>query len=253
LQHLNNNKLSIQSTPMMDAAMKRIISGEDMNDDNRPLSMDAEEVDDPNSMTTAGAGPTSPALVENDMDIDMNDVRHNIASMTDTPRSSVSDMSDVGGQDDNDVEHRYEQDRHIYVSEAAKHPMHRRIIQDERIVNIGGAVNIPRNDSKVSSSDSSNSMRGSSQNSSRDWGWFEDVHASEHANNSSPHQLHKRKSTDEKHKHKKHGKNRHGGGGLGTVGLPNRDNNGTLPAFCVACLWSWMTRSSTSHILFLRV
>jgi hypothetical protein len=149
--------------------IKRVISGDDMNvtsnaQEGQQLhqlhQLQAHNVDTTTSNTGSESGlstnfDTAPAVVENDMDIDQ-DVSGGAHFATSSNRSSLSDISeghdtglDIDGDDN---------------------------MEDQLTMERG---TLTRNDSKMSSD--SNSVRGGSQNSSRDWGWFEDVHASEHA------------------------------------------------------------------------
>lgn len=176
--------------------IRRVISGEEFHDAvaaTEEEATTAEEMNQQhtNTMTTQGA----PTLVENDQDMDIDvdvavdmdvGVTH-IASASETPRSSLSDVSAAAKS----VQEEYEQ----MMSEEA--PMH--VIREQVTTNLNqGRANLPRSDSKASS-DSSNSMRGSSQNSSRDWGWFEDVHTNEQM---TPHQKRKEISDDKGSKKK---------------------------------------------------
>eukprot|EP00339_Tiarina_fusa_P005320 CAMPEP_0117057456 /NCGR_PEP_ID=MMETSP0472-20121206/39897_1 /TAXON_ID=693140 ORGANISM="Tiarina fusus, Strain LIS" /NCGR_SAMPLE_ID=MMETSP0472 /ASSEMBLY_ACC=CAM_ASM_000603 /LENGTH=514 /DNA_ID=CAMNT_0004774365 /DNA_START=182 /DNA_END=1726 /DNA_ORIENTATION=+ len=166
--------------------IKRVISGDDMNVTSNEQQGEQQANNNVDSIGNTGSDSglstnfdTAPVLVENDMDLDQDVGRVAHMATSETPRSSLSDVSaahDTGLDIDGD-ENMEDQDQ-----SARKEP--------ER-------GTLTRNDSKMSS-DSSNSVRGGSQNSSRDWGWFEDVHASEHAQ--APQS--KRKATSDKNSKK---------------------------------------------------
>jgi len=96
----------------------------------------------------------SPAVVENDMDIDVHC----------TPRSSVSDVSEAVRSDG-----RLEAGD---TSMGDPRPLQRTAVGQQAVVNVSGATSFPPQDTHSIDS-SSASMKGSSQNSSRDWGWYE--------------------------------------------------------------------------------
>ena len=230
-----NQQLKLQK---MLGAIKRVISGDNMLNLDPPEAATGGVVGE--SMNDNSGTPTStvsapPALVENDqyMDVDPGvTVTHIASTALDTPGSSISDLSDG-----------HLAAMHRWVDQEGDINMQNEGIFQPRIFPMRlsnsipeqAAANFPRNDSIVSSSDSSesNSMRGGSQNSSRDWGWFEDVYTSDH--NLTP-QL-KRKETSENDKNnKKKGKKR-----SSLVPLGNDENseeiihsileNGTLTVF----------------------
>jgi hypothetical protein len=121
-----------------------------------------------------------PALAESDMEVDV-DTTNFISSST--PRSSLSDMSDAvaaaaGLQEEMDdmVLQRNSDIRNMQIMEL------QHVAMQQRHVDIH-MQNMPRNESKASNSNdtSSGSVKcTSSQNSSRDWGWFEEIHLTEH-------------------------------------------------------------------------
>jgi hypothetical protein len=178
--------------------MQRVISGDDMYGDGLGST---ERIVNPGAGETDAMGTpppnveTSPALVENDqeMDIDADDADTHFASA-----SEISEMSDgLSFHESEDRGGDYQMMEYL-----ASQPMQMFQMNTSNVIPEQAVANFPRNDSKVSSDSSSTSMRGSSQNSSRDWGWFEDVHLSEHA--ISPHL--KRKDTSDDKNNKKKGK-----------------------------------------------
>jgi hypothetical protein len=217
-------------------AIKRVISGEDMQQDSSPTSPSSNnnhqnhpdvvhtrsnsseddydddgddgeyelgmEIDDNgnthgNTSSNNSSRPR-PAVVENDMDMmeGASTGDFHIASLSETPRSSLSDMSAAQRVMDDDAmmdEDEDEDDDRPDEQEARKPPinsnsnsnsnqhktMHRNNPGQQAVRNLGNtmASNKDRN-----SDESSNAGKtGGSQTSSRDWGWFEDVHASDGA------------------------------------------------------------------------
>mmetsp|Transcript_26981 Transcript_26981/g.75887 ORF Transcript_26981/g.75887 Transcript_26981/m.75887 type:complete len:402 (-) Transcript_26981:3390-4595(-) len=76
------------------------------------------------------------------------------------------------------------------------------VVADGNSKAVASRVGFHRNDSRVSNDSSSESNRASSQTSSRDWGWFEDVHMSEH-HHGSPFLKRKDQPNDKAASHKK--------------------------------------------------
>ena len=195
-------------------AIKRVISGDDVKDgesqDNAPLT----DIDTP-----AATFQAPPALIENDQDMEIEaDVTiTNIESVLQTPGSSLSDVSaapDIQQLEMNGG------DQVLPPRPISRGTSAQAVLSLEQ-------AHLPRNDSK---SIDSSSLRGSSQNSSRDWGWFEDASAEMTL---TPHL--KRKDTSEDKSNKKKGKT---GGRLVPMdsdGSPetirNNPVNGKLTAF----------------------
>ena len=199
-------------------AIKRVISGDDMNlgsttregttEDQQQGSNTNDNIQNQSDSSSSAISPElpnnntgGPVLVESDnMDIDGAGGLTQMAS-AETPGSSLSDVSDADqhatGLDIDDDDDDYENGNNDTTMKVMD--------VEPAMKRSAGRGSLPRNDSKMSS-DSSNSVRGGSQNSSRDWGWFEDVHASEHAH---PPTMSKRKaSTDSKGNKKGGGKSR---------------------------------------------
>lgn len=200
-------------------AIKRVISGEDVGEENLIQISEATNQDltsdmPPTEPSSGAEIAPQPALVENDMDHEFSDNNELrllpsngiLNSESYTPRSSLSDVS-AGHKDE--------------IEDAGETAMTftKMVVDDDGMLERSSAIpeqaaamfargNFPRNDSRVSNDSSLGSQRASSQNSSRDWGWFEDVHISEHQ--SSPYL--KRKDTTDDKNNKKKGKK--GGGGL---------------------------------------
>ena len=227
-------------------AIKRVISGEDVAEENLAPTEDGTNPE-PNRSVDSGMVPSSgieiettqPAIVENDLDHGLasdnnkltlppstNDDRSNHESYT--PRSSLSDVS-AGHNDDEIVE---STPTGVTTQRFAK-----MVVDDDGMLDRSNAIpeqaaalfatrgNFPRNDSRVSNDSSSGSQRASSQNSSRDWGWFEDVHVSEQS--SSPY-LKRKDTTDDKNNKKKGKRGGSGGGGsISSSGLVPQVSEGT--------------------------
>jgi hypothetical protein len=131
-------------------AIKRVISGDDVRFDDSGETGDVMESEQSTHQHDDSIRMSSEdiciyaALIENDMDVDVT------GDTANTPGSSLSDMS------------------------ATRHG-------SEAIKASNSHEKFTRRDSKMSNTDSSSaSMKASSQTSSRDWGWFEDVHTAEH-------------------------------------------------------------------------
>ena len=184
-------------------AIKRVISGEDMrgggegeesNDNERILSTPEQSQSHPGIVNMSSDVAMEPVLVENDQDMDMElDVGVIESVHHGTPGSSLSDVSD--GHASAMME---DVDNHLLQADPRQSqlpppPPTTTSFQQQQpppqaVTMQVATKTLPRNDSKVSndSSSASNSMKGSSQNSSRDWGWFEDVHTSNEALASTP-------------------------------------------------------------------
>jgi hypothetical protein len=213
-------------------AIKRVISGGSMVEKAEEASP-AAPAQHPNTSSTPDQSNT-PALVEHDQDVTMKDasvqdtevhVTHigNMVPGTLTPRSSLSDVS---AADEEDVPNTNNHNQSSSSSNNSSNPDASASSpqNDSRVDSAAGhqlqadprqqmhaRPQFPRNDSKNSNDGSSGafsfgSMRASSQNSSRDWGWFEDVHQS-----ASDTPYLKRKDTADKSDGKKKGKKQEGG------------------------------------------
>ena len=168
----------------MFSSIKRVISGDELNvermesnNNNNNDNVDSQDISsttlsqEDEKVPTSSVEINTAALIENDMDIDN----------LDTPGSSLSDLSR----------------RELETIQKEYRPTNDNPNQEKVIVS-----RFPRNDSKQSSDSSSASMKASSQNSSRDWGWFEDVVSEELG---TPSQL-KRKDAASSKTNKKKGK-----------------------------------------------
>ena len=187
-------------------AIKRVISGDDMqgsnlqrnhrheeDDDVIGMQIDDEEYtghnDEINHNQSPTAGGTKPAVVENDMDMEAADFH--IASASGTPGSSLSDFSasqrmmamDEDAADDAMGEYNGSE------ADSSKQPppgnkggeamiktMQRSNPGQQAMRNLETIGKVVDRNSDESSSVG---KTGGSQTSSRDWGWFEDVHASD--------------------------------------------------------------------------
>lgn len=151
-------------------AIRRVISGEDMHGDSSTNNDDDDyddgigmQIDDDEYTPSQG-----PALVENDA------ADFHIASASETPRSSLSDMS---------AEQRlqppfFEDETEAYADEDEDARVTQTIQPaDSRQPTMSTLA--PKSADRLSDESSSVGKTGSSQTSSRDWGWFEDVHASD--------------------------------------------------------------------------
>lgn len=167
----------------MFSSIKRVISGDELNvermesnNNNNNDNVDSQDISsttlsqEDEKVPTSSVEINTAALIENDMDIDN----------LDTPGSSLSDLSR----------------RELETIQKEYRPNNNP--NQEKVI----VSRFPRNDSKQSSDSSSASMKASSQNSSRDWGWFEDVVSEELG---TPSQL-KRKDAASSKTNKKKGK-----------------------------------------------
>jgi hypothetical protein len=176
--------------------IKRVISGEDVGEGNEPSESAGEDRIMEDGATPPAANNLQPALVENDADGSGHN-RRTTDDAADTG-SSLSDVSDTNIEEmDSDPN-----DNNNYI---------KMVVDDDGMLERSNAIpeqvaamfprgQFPRHDSRASNDSSSGSHRASSQNSSRDWGWFEDVHGSENA--TSPY-LKRKDATDDKHNSKK--------------------------------------------------
>ena len=171
----------------MFSSIKRVISGDELNvermesnNNNNNDNVDSQDISsttlsqEDEKVPTSSVEINTAALIENDMDIDN----------LNTPGSSLSDLSAARRGELETIHKEYR-------------PTNNNPNQEKVIVS-----RFPRNDSKQSSDSSSASMKASSQNSSRDWGWFEDVVSEELG---TPSQL-KRKDAASSKTNKKKGK-----------------------------------------------
>jgi hypothetical protein len=219
-------------------AIKRVISGENVaegaHQKEERYSEDVNMPETPPGMASNNNQSTAhqaagPALVENDHDMEAMDEK--ISHMEDapdsnniyTPGSSLSDMSEgnQGHQNQGHQQHE-EQDttgdnQKMNIDDDKMHDRSR--IIPEQAVATFVREKFPRNDSRTSDSSSGSVTRANSQGSSRDWGWFEDVHASEHL--TTPYL--KRKETTEDNTNQKKGKK---GGGLVPHGSARTPSDG---------------------------
>ena len=187
----------------MFGAIQRVISGGDVASQGRPRET---QTDLNNEMTFDGM-PTS------SVDIRASTSVENDCSMH-TPSSSLSDMSmgrreqDTLNTDSPEIS-KSPTISHIIPMVGASSPMQDDAEREAMMIHKGlipmeTQIQMPldsritpmliRKDSRVSSdSSSATSMKAaSSQNSSRDWGWFEDVHESQNSQTQNSH--HRRKS-----------------------------------------------------------
>lgn len=181
-------------------AIKRVISGDDMQasnvqrkkhssvEDDDAIGMQIDE-EESSANNRTPSGDHSPAVVENDMDT-MEAANFHIASSFDTPRSSLSDVSAAQrmlmDEDDMDEAFGEPDDK----KEGSSKPpagsgaglmvktLHRSNPGEQAMRNLD---TIAKMVDRTSDESSSVGKTGGSQTSSRDWGWFEDVHASEGA------------------------------------------------------------------------
>ena len=169
----------------MFSSIKRVISGDELNvermesnNDSNNNNVDSQDISsttlsqEDEKVPTSSVEINTAALIENDMDIDH----------LNTPGSSLSDLSAAR--------------RELETIQKEYRPNNNP--NQEKVI----VSRFPRNDSKQSSDSSSASMKASSQNSSRDWGWFEDVVSEELG---TPSQL-KRKDAASSKTNKKKGK-----------------------------------------------
>lgn len=173
--------------------IRRVISGEDIqeqgdSEDHDGVGMQIEESSSANQSPpfySASQQASQPAIVENDIEMETTDFR--IERASETPRSSLSDMSAAQRLEDIMDEQHAMEDTHESMEAdlsqaddaAPTHEMKRSDLGQEAMHELR---NFGRSDSRMtdrSSETSSVGKTGSSQTSSRDWGWFEDVHTSE--------------------------------------------------------------------------
>ena len=231
-------------------AIRRVISGEDVAQRPRQEERFPEDVAMPetpremdlnnNQSPVHDAG--GPALVENDHDMEAMDEKlphmegdphsKNIS----TPGSSLSDMSEARPGEQHEEQDMTGQQQ-MTIDDDMMHD--RSSINPEHAV-ATSFERLSRRDSRAS--DSSGSFtRANSQTGSRDWGWFEDVHVSEHL--ATPY-LKRKETTEDKTKQKKGKK----GSGLvphGIEGTPSEGlreivrssslNNGRLTFMSLFC------------------
>lgn len=170
--------------------IRRVISGEDFQSqtqshDQESIGMQIEESSSANQSPQAPSSSeiSQPAIVENDIEMDTSDFH--IASLSETPRSSLSDVSAaqrLEAMDDGDSDGIHESEESQEVQQPisdSRGELRRSNIGQQAMQSLRSFA---RSDSRMtdkSSSSSSVDKTGSSQTSSRDWGWFEDVHTSE--------------------------------------------------------------------------
>jgi hypothetical protein len=250
-----------ETTTTMLGALRRVISGEDVAERAHQEERYPEDVTMPetpremasnNNQSTAhhAAGP---AIVENDHDMETMDEK--FSSMEEipdskniyTPGSSLSDMSEGHQHEEQDTTGGNQQ------MNIDDHMMHDRssIIQEQAVATfVRGKLS--RHDSRASDSSGSVTRANSQTNSltgSRDWGWFEDVHVSEHL--ATPY-LKRKETTEDKTNQKKGKKGRalpHGTG-TGSEGTPSEGlreivrssslDNGRLTCMSLFCRSSRM-------------
>lgn len=154
-------------------AIRRVISGEDMmtgsipSNDDDAIGMQIDDDDDEEAEYTPSRGPV---LVEGDA------ADFHIASASETPRSSLSDMSAAQRLGDPYLRDEYDDD--IEQEDQPQAPSTiRRAVPGQQ----GMSTLDPKSTDRLSDESSSVGKAGGSQTSSRDWGWFEDVHGSDGA------------------------------------------------------------------------
>jgi hypothetical protein len=178
--------------------IKRVISGEDVGEGKEPSESAGDDRIMEDGATPSTATNLQPALVENDADPDVSGHNRRTTDDAADTGSSLSDVSDTNIEEmDSDPN-----DNNNYI---------KMVVDDDAMPERSNAIpeqvaamfprgQFPRHDSRASNDSSSGSHRASSQNSSRDWGWFEDVHGSENA--ASPY-LKRKDATEDKHNSKK--------------------------------------------------
>ena len=155
-----------------------MISGDDMQRSSPPneddaIGMQIDDDDEEDEYTPS----RRPVMVEGDAG------DFHIASASETPRSSLSDMSAAGRLEDQFLQdnYHYNDDDDYADAEQEAHPIapstiRRTIPGQQAMPNLD-----PKSTDRLSDESSSVGKAGSSQTSSRDWGWFEDVHGSDGA------------------------------------------------------------------------
>jgi len=151
-------------------AIRRVISGEDMQGSKSPNDDDAIGMqidDDEEDEYTPSRGPT---LVEGEA------ADFHIASASETPRSSLSDVSAAQRMVEGFLPDEEDLDAEQQAPPIAPSTIRRTIPGQQAMSNLD-----PKSTDRLSDESSSVGKAGSSQTSSRDWGWFEDVHGSDGA------------------------------------------------------------------------
>lgn len=235
----------------------RVISGENVAEraheeegfsEDVTMSETHREMSSNNNQSTAHHA-SGPAIVENDHDMAVMDVKpsHMEAAPDSnnniyTPGSSLSDMSEghPGGQQ-HDEQDTTGGNQQMNIDDDMMHD--RSSMVPERAVATFDRGKLAR----ASSDSSSGSVtKANSQTGSRDWGWFEDVHVSEHL--ATPY-LKRKEATEEKTNQKKGKKGsglvHHGSEGTPSDGLreivrSSSLNNGRLTFMSLFCRSSRM-------------
>jgi hypothetical protein len=167
--------------------IKRVISGENMEEGQQPQS--SNNIND-NHHPPNSNGNTMPdstfAIIENDDDnaMDLSDDHHHQHSNHEddnhTIGSSISDVSAAKGNDSEDVHLlMVPSDHPMVVMDETSSPTHRPPPAPRTTAALVSSIPKPshldRSDSRNSNDSYSSIGRQSSQNSSRDWGWFEET------------------------------------------------------------------------------
>ena len=102
-----------------------------------------------------------------------NDVRMDVANNTNTSSSSTTEYSTERYQQQQQQQPQQQQQQQLHPRLSVLSPL-------LPIIGAGHSSHIPRTDSRNSATTFSSQGRQGSQNSSRDWGWFEDMQHSDH-------------------------------------------------------------------------
>jgi hypothetical protein len=241
-------------------AIRRVISGEDVAEKACQEERFAEEVAMPetpqgmalnNNQSTAhhAAGP---ALVENDHDMEF--MEEKLSHLDDaaysknisTPGSSLSDMSESHPGHQHEEQDMTGGNQQMNIDDDMMHD--RSNPSPERAVATFEQGTLQRNHSTASDFSSGSMTRANSQttsqNGSRDWGWFEDVHVSETL--ATPY-LKRKETTEDKTNQKKgkkgsglapHGSERTPSEGLREIVRSSSLDNGRLTSMSLFCRYS---------------
>lgn len=141
------------------------MQGSNLPNDDDAIGMQIDDDDEENDYTPS----RGPVLVEGDT------ADFHIASASETPRSSLSDVSAAQRLAD-PFFHEVEEDAEQEAHPVAPSTIRRTVPGQQAMTNLD-----PKSTDRLSDESSSVGKAGSSQTSSRDWGWFEDVHGSDGA------------------------------------------------------------------------
>jgi len=166
-----------QSTTSQEEIGITTSSSSSVSDDAMSLSSSA--------VVTSKAGSASANVVENDNNEvnDIDDDNDVIMEMNNTAVSSVSDTNHLTRTQQHQHQHSINDINISTPSSTAQreqYPPHSSVLTALLSTVGGGRESIPRNNSRNSATAFSSKGRQSSQNSSRDWGWFEDMHHFDH-------------------------------------------------------------------------